>query len=212
MKSLYILVLLALLVFGEGCSLFYSTPKLIREKPFYELLPASLEDDYFHSQTLPTPDLAGKYPKGWLQVNLEHIAALENNIFTYTNPERSWAMTLVEIPRSADLMMRYEKRGLLALAEESINTRRQKINNFAITRAPETFTQYGMHFANYEISRGSGDSIAYGRYVVFSTGIRYYELSMVQLRGTSNTMINIENYRLLQSVISSLEGVPSHSD
>ncbi len=209
MKSLYILVLLALLVFGEGCSLFYSTPKLIPEKHFYELLPASLEDDYFHS---PVGDLAGKYPKGWLQVNLEHIAALENVAFTYTNPERSWAMTLIEIPGSADLRMRYEKSGLLSIAEESINSHRQKINNFTITRAPETFKQYGMHFANYEISRGSGDSIAYGRYVVFSTGIRYYELSMVQLRSGSNTMINIENYRLLQSVISSLEGVPSHSD
>lgn len=209
MKSLLVVVLVSLLVVVEGCALFYSTPKLIPEKHFYELLPQSLEDDYFHS---PLGDLAGKYPKGWLQINLEHIAPLENVAFTYTNPERTWAMTLIEIPGSADLRMRYQKSGLLSIAEESINLHRLKIDRFTITRSPETFAQYGMRFANYEISRGSGDSMAYGRYVVFSTGIRYYELSMVQLRGVSNPMINIENYRLLQSVISSLEGVPSHSD
>lgn len=208
MRSLFLYFSLALLLAASGCSLFYPSVKLIEEKPFYEY-GGQLEDDYFHS---PVGDLAGRYPKGWLQANIEHIQDLENVGFVYTNIDRNWAMILQEIPGSADLRRRYELQGLLAIAEESINLHRTKNNNFSISRAPELFKQSRMRFANYEIVRGYADTATWSRYVVFTTGIRYYELGMIQLRPVGPPNPYLENYRLLQSVISSLEGVPIHSD
>ncbi len=207
-RSLFLIISLALLLAAEGCSLFYPKVKLIEEKPFYEY-GGQLEDDYFHS---PVGDLAGKYPKGWLQANIEHIQDLENVGFVYTNVERNAALILQEIPGSADLRRRYEQQGLLAIAEESINLHRTKNNNFSISRPPELFKESKMRFANYEIVRGYGDTVTYARYVVFTTGIRYYELGMIQLRPASPSGAYLANYHLLQSVISSLEGVPIHSD
>lgn len=197
---------LILLPLGEGCSLFYSTPvKLIEEKQFYEPLPAALSDDYFHS---PAGDLAGHYPNGWLLTNIEHIPELENMGFVYTDSVRSWAVTLIEIPNSADLRRRYEKDGLLAAAEESLNLHRAKIAGLKLTRNPEIFTQARRQFANYEITRGTDGKVLRSRYVVFTTGVRFYELAMVQLLETGPVEGYLANYRLLQSVIGSLEGVP----
>ena len=188
-----------------GCSLFYTTPKLIEEKPFYESS-GQLEFDYFHS---PIGDIAGRYPKGWLQVNIEHIQELENVAFVYSDTSRTWVMTLEEISGSADLRRRYELNGLLAVAEESINLHRTRVPNISLSRPPEIFKQSRMRFANYEITRATGDSLIHGRYVVFTTGIRYYELGMIELQPHSQGEGYLSNYRLLQSVISSLEGVPT---
>ena len=204
-KLYRVAILLSLAVLASVCSLFYTPVKLIPEKPFYEPLPASLEDDYFHS---PVGDIAGKYPKGWLLANIEHIAELENVAFVYTNSSRDWAMTLVEIPGSADLRRRYEQNGLLAIAEQSIADHRTKSPSMTITRAPEDFKESRMHFANYEVARGSSDSTLHSRYVVFTTGIRYYELGIVELRPAEPSGGFMVNYRLLQSVIGTLEGVP----
>jgi hypothetical protein len=201
-----LLLALLLLPLAEGCSLFYSTPvKLIEEKAFYDPLPAALSDDYFHS---PAGDLAGHYPSGWLQTNIEHIPELENVGFVYTDSVHSWAIALLEIPGSADLRRRYEKDGLLAAAEESLNLHKAKIAGVKLTRSPEIFYQYKRRFANYEILRGTDGSALRSRYVVFTTGVRFYELSMVQLVETGPVEGYLANYRLLQSVIGSLEGVP----
>ncbi len=201
-----LLTALILLSFVEGCSLFYSTPvKLVEEKPFYDPLPGALSDDYFHS---PVGDLAGHYPSGWLLTNIEHISELENVGFVYTDSLRSWAITLMEIPGSADLRRRYEKDGLLAAAEESVNLHRQKVEGFRLTRNPEVFLQAKRQFANYEIVRGSAEMPLHSRYVIFTTGVRFYELAMIQLRETKPAEGYLANYRLLQSVIGSLEGVP----
>jgi hypothetical protein len=204
--KLFVIALIAAISVGcAGCSLFYSTPKLIEEKPFYDR-GGQLEFDYFHS---PIGDVAGKYPKGWLQVNIEHIQELENVAFVYTDTSRTWVLTLEEIAGSADLRRRYELNGLLAIAEESINLHRTRTHNIAISRPPEVFKESRMRFANYEITRGSGDSLTHGRYVVFTTGIRYYELGIIELRPHPSSESYLSNYRLLQSVISSLEGVPT---
>ncbi|MBS1903190.1 MAG: hypothetical protein JSS75_05755 [Bacteroidetes bacterium] len=206
MKFRLLVLGLLCLPLAQGCSLFYPAPvKLAEEKAFYDPYPSALSDDYFHS---PVGDLAGHYPSGWLQTNIEHIQPLENVAFVYTDSIRSWALTLIEIPGSASLRRRYDQDGLLAVAEESINIHRSKIEGFRLERNPEVFTQYHRPFANYEISRGP-DHILHSRYVVFTTGVRFYELGMVQLRQTAPAGPYLSNYRLLQSVIGSLEGVPS---
>ena len=209
MKFVLFLFAATIVAFVSGCSLFYSTPKVEPVKPIYNTIPHSLEEDYFHS---PVGDVAGHYPKEWLQTNIEHVQELENLGFVYTNPERTWALTLEEIPGSADLRRRYEKDGLLAIAEESINLHRKKTPEFQISRAPENFTQSTMPFANYELTRGGADSTLHSRYVLFTTGIRFYEIGMSELTQSARTTANngyLANYELLQSVISSLEGVPS---
>ncbi|HYM19828.1 MAG TPA: hypothetical protein VEW28_02370 [Candidatus Kapabacteria bacterium] len=198
-----------IIAFTSGCSLFYSTPKPTISKPIYDAPSNALEDDYFHS---PVGDVAGHYPKQWLQTNIEHVSELENLGFVYTNPDRTWALTLEEIPGSADLRRRYEKDGLLSVAEESINLRRKKTSEFQISRAPELFTQNSMQFANYEIVRKASDSSYHSRYVLFTTGIRFYEIGISELSQNARNSANngyLANYELLQAVISSLEGVPS---
>jgi hypothetical protein len=197
----------ALLSFLEGCSLFYPAPvKLVDEKQYYDPLVGKLSDDYFHS---PVGDLAGHYPAGWLQANIEHIPSLENIGFVYADSIHSWALTLMEVPGSADLRRRYEKDGLLAAAEESMNLHKARIDGFKLTRNPELFRQSKREFANYEITRNSSAGPLHSRYVVFTTGVRFYELAMVQLLETKPSEAYLENYQLLQSVIGSLEGVPS---
>src|SRR5947209_19039335 len=84
----------------SGCSLFYPEHKQEKPKPIYELSSEPLDEEYFHS---PSQDLIGHIPRGWLQVNTENIPELENILAIYTDPDRSSAMVLTEIPGIAGL-------------------------------------------------------------------------------------------------------------
>jgi hypothetical protein len=193
------------LLFLSGCSLFYSTPKVEKRKPIYELSALPLDEEYFHS---PTGDIAGRIPRGWLQVNTESIPELENILSVYTDKERSRAMVLIEIPGTADLRRKVERDGILALAEVSFQSKLLKRQGLTMTRQPEVFTVDSMLFVNYEYSQVIGNAgISHNRVVAFSAGVRFYELSIIELRPSNDSNQYLENFRILQSVIAGLEGV-----
>jgi hypothetical protein len=66
----------------------------------------------------------------------------------------------------------------------------------------------GKLFASYEYagSETRTGTIHQNRSVVFTTGARFYELAMIELKPTLK-MNHIANFRLLESVIGGLEGV-----
>jgi hypothetical protein len=193
-------------LFFAGCSLFYSAPKVEKKKPIYEMSSSPLDEEYFHS---PAGDIAGHIPKGWLQVNTENIPELENILGVYTDPERSFAMVLTEIPGTAELRRKVALTGILALSEESFALKQKKHPDITMNRQPEIFTIDSMLFVNYEYirERDSGQVILHNRVVSFSAGSRFYELAMVELHPTFRLDRYLENFRLLQSVIAGLEGV-----
>jgi hypothetical protein len=191
-------------LFFVGCSLFYSAPKVEKKKPIYEMSSSQLDEEYFHS---PTGDIAGHIPKGWLQVNTENIPELENILGVYTDPDRSRAMVLMEIPGTADLRRMVERDGILALAEESFHIKSKKHPDISLSREPMAFTIDSMLFANYEYSQNLGLGVLHNRVVAFSAGVRFYELAMIELRPANDPNQYSENFRLLQSVIAGLEGV-----
>ena len=193
-------------IFLTGCSLFYSTPKVEKIKPLYVISAIPLDEEYFHS---PTGDIAGHIPKGWLQVNTENIPSLENILSVYTDPDRSRAMVMMEIPGTADLRRMVERDGILALAEESFQSKLKKHPDIILSRQPVAFTVDSMLFANYEYTGQfeSNKEILHNRVVAFSGGVRFYELAMVELHPASDPNQYLENFRLLQSVIAGLEGV-----
>ena len=198
--------LILVFLFFTGCSLFYSKPKVEKIKPLYEMSTIPLDEEYFHS---PTGDIAGHIPKGWLQVNTENIASLENILSVYTDPDRSRAMVMMEIPGTADLRRMVERDGILALADESFQSKFKKHPGIILSRQPVVFTVDSMLFSNYEYSQqlDSNKGILRNRVVAFSGGVRFYELAMVELHPASDPNQYLENFRLLQSVVAGLEGV-----
>ncbi|MFI5264636.1 MAG: hypothetical protein ACHQM6_08985, partial [Candidatus Kapaibacterium sp.] len=190
--------LFLIFLFLSGCSIFYSAPKVEKKKAIYEYSTTPLDEEYFHS---PTGDIAGRIPKGWLQVNTESIPELENILSVYTDPDRSRAMVLMEIPGTADLRRKVERDGILALAEDSYQTKLSKHSTLTMTRQPEIFTVDSMLFVNYEYSQTLGVSASlHNRVVAFSAGVRFYELAMVELHLSSDPNQYLENFRILQSV------------
>lgn len=193
----------------SGCSLFYSAPKPVETKPLYEPLPDALDREYFHS---PTGDLIGHYPKDWLQVNTEDVPELENILDVYTDADRSRAFVLTEIPGTAELRRRVERDGVLAIAEESLRLRRAKIPSLQLSREPAARLDHHILYASYEYETRSPDGATLKhRAATVSTGVRFYELAMVELRPMPRKTPD-ENFRLLQAVIAELEGTSNVGD
>lgn len=204
--SVLLFLAIALTITASGCQLFAPKAKVVEEKRApYEPIANALSDEYFHS---PTGDIVGHFPKGWLQVNVENDPDLDQILFIYTDAKRANGLVLTEVPGSAEVRRLVERDGLVALTQESFRLKSAKSKHeLSITRQPEIFTIASDLFASYEYSSVDADgSRKYHRAVVFTTGDRFYELAMVQLRVQSEAQAN-ENFRLLQSVIGALEGV-----
>jgi hypothetical protein len=196
--------IVALLALLSGCSLFYSKPEVVVVRPPYEPLPNALDKEFFRSET---GDLIGHYPYDWLQVNLENNPELEDITEVYTDKKRANALVLEEIPGGAELRRKVERDGLIAVAEESIQLRIKKNRTFQVTKQPEKFETDGIEYSGYEYTTtAQGGGTLRHRVICVSTGVRYYELAMLQLRLNNDNMGYLENFRLLQSVIASLEG------
>ena len=188
-----------------GCS----APKtVVKEDPYPALPSSALDARYFHS---PVGDVAGHYPAGWLLVNLENLPDFSNVLFVYTDPARTDALVLSEIPGTAELRRSVERDGLVAIAQQSFLLKSQKTaGKTKMTGEPQLFTEKNKIFASYEytsVDSGGGPALI-NRAVVFTTGVRFYELAMIELlpSGESLEVRKSENFRLLQSVIGELEG------
>jgi hypothetical protein len=118
-------------------------------------------------------------------------------------------MVLMEIPGTADLRRMVERDGILALAEESFQSKLKKHSGISMSRQPIAFTIDSILFANYEYSQQleNNKGVLLNRVVAFSGGVRFYELAMVELHPANDPNQYLENFRLLQSVIGGLEGV-----
>ncbi|HEY3875582.1 MAG TPA: hypothetical protein VGM92_08895 [Candidatus Kapabacteria bacterium] len=203
-----------LLVFGmaifatvlSGCALFAPTPKPAPVGPPYAPISDALSDEYLHS---PTGDVAAHYPKDWLLVDIQTIP-MKNVEEVYTDHDRRWALVLAEIPATAEFRRSLARDGMAALAEQSFDEKSGKASaKLTISRPAEIYSENGKLFSSYEYSEAGADSITgiVNREVLFTTGAKFYELGMVSLSPTPGSEERIQNFRLLESVTASLEGV-----
>jgi hypothetical protein len=194
-----------LVVFASGCSLFSKAEKPVVQNP-YTVIPGALGEDYFHS---PSGDIAGRYPKGWLQVDIRTIP-MQNVLEVYTDQDRERALVLSEIPATAEFRRSVERDGMAALADESFASKSEKQpGKFIITKPDQVYTENGKLVASYEYAESQSDSLhrKENRIVLFTTGSKFYELGMIELVAPSDTNQHTQNFRLLESVVASLEGV-----
>jgi hypothetical protein len=206
LRTLFILVLACSMFALDSCG---SSKPIIKNSQYEALGPGALDTHFFHS---PVGDIAGHYPAGWLLVNTEVLPEFQNLLFLYTDRTRTNGLVLSEIPGSAELRRNVERDGLLAIAQASIDLKTQKPSSkVKLTRAPELFAVKNKLFAGYEYTApdSTGKAELNHRAVVFTTGVRFYELTLVELapNGVQTDQRKTENFRLLQSVIGALEGV-----
>ncbi len=189
-----------------GCSIFGPANKPAQIAPSYPPLAGALDEDYLHS---PTGDIAAHFPLGWLQVDIQSIP-MANVEEVYTNPDRTWALILSEIPPTAEFRRNVERDGMLALTDHSFASKSAKCpGKLVIAHPTEVYSENGKLFASYVYAEDGGDSLHWieNREVLFTTGSKFYELGMVEIDTVVNPAEAVQNFRLLESVTASLEGV-----
>ena len=197
------LLLFALL---PGCGLFGGAEKKPVEARPYPPIPNVLGEEYLHS---PTGDIAALYPRGWLHVDIQTIP-MQNVLEVFTDEARSRALVLSELPATAEFRRSVERDGMAALAEQSFASKSSKLpGKLTITRPTEIYSQNGKLFASYEYADVTFDSLhrKLNREVLFTTGSKFYELGMIELDAPSDPAQHVLNFRILESVTQSLEGV-----
>ncbi len=209
-RSISAAQLLLLATLASGCALFGPTAVPVSPLP-YTPLPDALEDAYFHS---PAGDVAARYPIGWLHVDM-HTIPMENVVQVYTDPERERALVLAELPATAEFRRAVERDGMNALAEQSFRMKSGKLpGKLVITRPTKLYTVKNKLFASYDYAENTLDTLCRKEQsvVLFTTGARFYELSMIELVAPQDTTQHVLNFRLLASVVASLEGAAEVRD
>ena len=199
------LLFLILAVIASGCGLFSKAEKPVVQNP-YTVIPGALGEDYFHS---PSGDIAGRYPREWLQVDIRTIP-MQNVLEVYTDEDRERALVLSEIPATAEFRRSVERDGMAALADESFASKSDKQpGKLVITRPDQIYTENGKLVASYEYAESQSDSLhrKENRVVLFTTGSKFYELAVIELEYPVDSNQHTQNFRLLESVVASLEGV-----
>jgi hypothetical protein len=190
-----------------GCGTLGKGSMPVPIAPPYPPLAGVLDEDYLHS---PSGDIAGQFPKGWLQVDIQTIP-MNNVEEVYTDPERHWALVLAEIPSTAEFRRNVARDGMLALPDQSFAAKYAKSpGNLILTRPAEVYSENGKLFASYNYAETGTDSLhrIENREVLFTTGSKFYELGMIEIDTTlSSQSERVQNFRLLESVTASLEGV-----
>jgi len=189
---------------STGCGLFGPTTKPAGPTTPYPPLPDALDEEYLHS---PSGDIAARYPKGWLHVDISTIP-MQNVLEVYTDPARERALVLMEIPGTAEFRRSVERDGMTALADQSFATKSAKLpGKLTITHPTAIYTVNNKLFASYEYG-DVGDTLHRrgNRGVLFTTGAKFYELGMIELMVPGESSQHILNFRLLESVVASLEG------
>jgi hypothetical protein len=202
MKSRSILLIAVLLA---GCGILGKSEREATPSTPYPALPDALDESYLHS---PSGDVAVRYPTGWLHVDI-HTIPMENVLEVYTDPARERALVLAEIPATAEFRRMVERDGMNALSEESFRRKSAKApRELMITRPSMLYTVRGKLFVSYDYGDIFVDSTKRRQHsvVLFTTGARFYELSMIELVPPPETSQHVQNFRLLQSVVASLEG------
>jgi len=204
MRTRFWLSFLILAAIASGCGLFTKAEKPVIQNP-YTIIPGALGEDYFHS---PSGDIAGRYPKNWLQVDIRTIP-LQNVLEVYTDEDRSLALVLSEIPATGEFRRSVERDGMAALADQSFSLKSAKKPGLVISRPDQIYTENGKLVASYEYAENQADSLnrRVNRAVLFTTGSKFYELAMIEFQAAADSNQRVLNFRLLESVVASLEGV-----
>lgn len=188
-----------------GCSLFGRGAREAAPGPPYPPFTGVLDENYFHS---PAGDVAARYPSRWLHVDIRTIP-MENVLEVYTDGDRERALVLSEIPATAEFRRMVERDGMPALAEESFRVKSAKVpGKLTIIRPADLYTIGSKLFVSYDYADAGVDSLHRKETsaVLFTTGARFYEVAMVELVAPAEVSQHNSNFRLLQSVIASLEG------
>ena len=189
-----------------GCGIFGKAERQVLPVPPYAPIPSALEESYLHS---PSGDIAAHYPKGWLLTDIRTIP-MANVEEVYTDRERRRALVLAELPETAEFRRSVERDGMVALADQSFATKSSNVpGKLTITRPTDLYTENGKVFASYEYAELGPDSVRQeeNRVVLFTTGAKFYELGMIELAPPENPAEHVQNFRLLESVTASLQGV-----
>ncbi len=205
-NRLFAFIALPFGVLFAGCGMFGKAQRQVLPVPPYSPMPGALSDSYLHS---PSGDIVAHYPKGWLHVDI-HTIPLDNVEEVYTNHARSVALVLSEIPSTAEFRRNVERDGMVALADQSFASKSATApGKLAITRPTDLYTENGKVLASYEYAELGPDStqLVHNRVILFTTGAKFYELNMVELASPKRPSETIQNFRLLESVSASLEGV-----
>jgi hypothetical protein len=201
-KKLFPLLILA---FASGCALFGKAEKPVKASPYMPIA-GVLDEEYLHS---PSGDIAAHYPKGWLHVDIRTIP-MQNVQEVYTDQERSRALVLAEIPATAEFRRNLERDGIAAIADQSFASKSAKLpGKLVITHPTELYSVNGKLVASYQYGDAGVDSTQRkeNRIVLFTTGAKFYELGMIELEKPQSLSDHIQNFRILESVVASLEGV-----
>jgi|SRR5665213_62286 len=189
-----------------GCGMFGKAERQVLPMPPYSPAPNALDESYFHS---PSGDVAAQYPLGWLLVDI-HTIPMANVEEVYTDPDRQRALVLAELPATAEFRRSVERDGMVALADQSFAAKSASApGKLTITRPTDLYSENGKVFASYEYAELGADSVRReeNRVVLFTTGAKFYELAMIELGAPKNPSESIQNFRLLESVTASLQGV-----
>ena len=206
--GLLLLLVVALPIVSSfaGCGLLSGGSGAARRETPYEPLPNALDEEYLHS---PFGDVAAHYPAGWLHVDLQSVP-LDNVQEVYTDPQRRRALVLAELPATAEARRSVERDGMRALAERSFQAKLAKRSRgLVLTRPVELYTVHEKLFASYEYAEVAFDTLERRehRIVLFTTGAKWYELGMIELQAPiTGREEHLLNFRLLESVVGSLEG------
>jgi hypothetical protein len=195
-----------------GCGIFGKAVKPAAAPPPYPPLTNVLDEDYLHS---PSGDIAAHFPNGWLHVDIQSIP-MTNVEEVYTDPDRRWALVLAEIPATAEFRRNVARDGMMALADQSFAQKSAKAHGkLVITRPAEIYSENGKLFASYDYAEAGTDTNdrspslhrIENREVLFTTGSKFYELGMINVGTLASPAETVQNFRLLESVTASLEGV-----
>jgi hypothetical protein len=192
-------------IFMAGCALFTKAEKPVIGPP-YTAIPGVLDEEYLHS---PSGDIAAHYPRGWLHVDVRTIP-MQNVEQVYSDPDRNRALVLAEIPATAEFRRNLERDGVKAIADQSFALKSAHMpGKLVITRPTEVYTENGKLFASYQYAELGSDSLQRkeNRVALFTTGAKFYELGLIELEKPQSPNDHIQNFRILESVVASLEGV-----
>lgn len=201
-KTSVVLVALSLV----GCGIFGKAERQTLPVPPYAPIPGAVDEAYLHS---PSGDIAAHYPKGWLLADIRTIP-MANVEEVYTDHERGRALVLAELPETAEFRRSVERDGMVALADQSFAAKSANAQGkLVITRPTDLYSENGKVFASYEYAELGADSVRQeeNRVVLFTTGAKFYELGMIELAPPKDSSEHIQNFRLLESVTASLQGV-----
>ncbi len=178
MRSLRLLLAIAIVLQFNACSLFRTEQKILKPTADSNEVVIPMSEDYVRSKP---GDLLSFIPKGWSLVDAE--SKLSSDVVAVAvNPDYTLSLIIQSI-RSNDIVRQSVNReGLIGLARAAFERRQRKtLNSVRLMGSIDKRDFEGRSFGYYEFTADSSDSTAIrSRSVVLVSSIdNYYEVSLV---------------------------------